>query len=217
MQRRTLEKGKLVLATHNAGKLVEIRGLIGPFGFEVVSAGELGLAEPEETGTTFEANAKTKAMAAMQATGLPALSDDSGLSVDALDGAPGVYTADWAERPDGSRDFAMAMRTVEEKLQAKGALTPQQRTAAFNATLCVAFPDGHCEFFVGKIDGHLVWPPRGDLGFGYDPVFVPEGHERTFGEMTAEEKHGWVPGQKTALSHRARAFKLLAEEGLAVD
>lgn len=217
MARRKLQKGKLVLATHNAGKLAEIRDLIGSFGFEIVSAGELGLAEPEETGTTFEANAKTKAMAAMEATGLPALSDDSGLSVDALDGAPGVYTADWAELPGGGRDFSMAMRTVEEKLQAAGATMPEQRTAAFNATLCVAFPDGHCEFYVGKAPGHLVWPPRGDLGFGYDPVFVPDGHTRTFGEMTADEKHGWKPGMETALSHRARAFKLFAEEGLALD
>lgn len=214
--RRRLSPGKLVLATHNDGKLREIRGLIAPFGFEVVSAGELGLPEPEETGTTFEANARTKAVAAMQATGLPALSDDSGLSVDALDGAPGVYTADWAEQPDGSRDFAMAMRLVEEKLQAAGATEPDQRRAAFNCMLCLAFPDGHCEYFHGQAPGHLVWPPRGDKGFGYDPVFVPQGHQRTFGEMTADEKHGWVPGQAEALSHRARAFKLLAEEGLEI-
>ena len=214
-QRRTLKPGRLVLATHNEGKLREIRGLFAPFGFDIVSAGELGLPEPEENGTTFRDNARTKAMAAMEATGLPALSDDSGLSVDALDGAPGVYTADWAELPDGSgRDFAMAMRTVEEKLQGIGATAPEQRRAAFNATLCLAFPDGHCEFFEGVAPGHLIWPPRGTLGFGYDPVFVPDGHARTFGEMTADEKHGWKPGDAQALSHRARAFKILAEEGL---
>ncbi|MEL6202866.1 MAG: RdgB/HAM1 family non-canonical purine NTP pyrophosphatase [Pseudomonadota bacterium] len=213
-ERRKLKPGRLVLATHNAGKLREMRGLFSSFGFDIVSAGELNLPEPEETGTTFRDNAKTKAMAAMEATGLPALSDDSGITVDALDGAPGVYTADWAEKPDGSgRDFYMAMEEVEKKLEALGASKPAQRGAAFNATLCLAYPDGHCEFFEGVAPGHMVWPPRGDLGFGYDPVFVPEGHDRTFGEMTADEKHGWKPGQQTALSHRARAFKLLAEEG----
>jgi len=217
MERRRLEPGKLVLATHNDGKLREIRQLFEPFGFDIVSAGELGLPEPEETGTTFEANARTKAIAAMEATGLPALSDDSGLSVDALGGAPGVYTADWAELPDGSgRDFMMAMRLVEEKLQTKGASTPEQRRGAFNAMLCLAYPDGHCEYFHGMAPGHLVWPPRGHKGFGYDPVFVPDGHERTFGEMSAEEKHSWKPGDAQALSHRARAFKLLVEEGLAL-
>lgn len=214
---RRLEKGKLVIATHNAGKLKEIRELIEPFGFEVTSAGELGLPEPEEDGTTFEHNARLKAIAAMEATGLPALSDDSGLCVDALDGEPGVYTADWAELPDGSRDFDMAMRNVEEKLQAKGADTREKRTGSFNATLCLAWPDGHCEFYKGVAQGHLVWPPRGDVGFGYDPVFVPDGHERTFGEMTSHEKHGWQPGQPDALSHRARAFQIFAREALGVE
>lgn len=214
---RRLEKGKLVLASHNAGKLEEIRGLIGTFGFDVVSAGELGLPEPVEDGTTFEDNAKTKAMAAMTATGLPALSDDSGLCVDALDGQPGVYTADWAELPDGTRDFAMAMRNVEEKLQSKGAISPDQRGASFNATLCLVWPDGHSEFYKGIAPGHLTWPPRGDSGFGYDPVFIPEGHDRTFGEMTSQEKHGWKPGEKNALSHRARAFQVFAQEALGVE
>lgn len=215
MARRKLKPGKLVLATHNEGKRNEIMELIGPFGFDVASAGQMGLDEPVEDGTTFRENARIKAISAMEATGFPALSDDSGLSVDALDGAPGVYTADWAELPDGrGRDFMMAMQAVEDKLQAAGATLPERRGAAFNATLCLAFPDGHCEFFEGVAPGHLVWPPRGDLGFGYDPVFIPDGHERTFGEMTAEEKHGWKPGQADALSHRARAFKLLAEEGL---
>ena len=214
---RRLEPGKLVIATHNAGKLAEIRDLIGPFGFDVVSAGELGLKEPVEDGVTFEHNARVKAIAAMEATGLPALSDDSGLCVDALDGDPGVFTADWAELPDGTRDFAMAMRNVEEKLQAAGATTPEQRTGSFNATLCLAWPDGHCEFYVAQSTGYLVWPPRGDDGFGYDPVFMPEGHTRTFGEMTATEKHGWKPGDKEALSHRARAFQLFAKKALGVE
>ena len=213
---RRLESGRLVLATHNAGKLREIRDLIGPFGFDVVSAGELGLPEPDETGATFEDNARTKAEAAMRATGLPALADDSGLCVDALDGAPGIHTADWADAGDGTRDFAMAMRAVEDKLQALGAVAADERRAAFVATLCVCWPDGDCAFFRGEAPGHLVWPPRGDLGFGYDPVFVPDGHARTFGEMTAEEKHGWTPGQPTALSHRARAFKLFAHDCLGV-
>lgn len=213
---RRLEPGRLVLATHNDGKLREMRGLISPFGFDVVSAGELGLTEPEETGTTFEDNARTKAISAMEATGLPALADDSGICVDALGGAPGVYTADWAETGNGDRDFMMAMRTVEEKLQERGATEPDQRRAAFVATLCLAFPDEHCDFYRGEAPGHLVWPPRGDLGFGYDPVFVPDGHSRTFGEMTAEEKHGWKPGNADALSHRARAFKLFAHDCLGV-
>lgn len=213
---RKLEKGRIVLATHNDGKLREIRELFAPFGFEIVSAGELGLPEPLEDGDTFEHNARVKAVAAMEATGLPALSDDSGLAVDALDGAPGVYTADWAETPDG-RDFAMAMRTVEEKLQAKGANTPEQRRASFNAMLCMAWPDGHIEYYHGVAPGTLVWPPRGELGFGYDPVFQPDGHERTFGEMSAEEKHGWKPGRAEALSHRARAFKLFAERALGIS
>lgn len=213
---RQLQPGKLVLATHNAGKLAEMRELIGPFGFEVTSAGELGLAEPPEHGTTFEENARTKAVAAMEATGLPALSDDSGICVDALDGQPGVYTADWAEAPDGTRDFAMAMRNVEEKLAEKGAATPEQRTARFVSVLCLAFPDGQVEYFRGEVEGTLVWPPRGKLGFGYDPVFKPEGYDITFGEMSAEQKHGWKPGDASALSHRARAFKAFAHDCLGV-
>lgn len=212
---RMLEKGRIVLATHNDGKLREMRDLFAPFGFEITSAGELGLAEPEETGMTFEENARTKAIAAMEATGLPSLSDDSGLCVDALDGAPGVYTADWAEKPDGTgRDFYMAMEKVEAELQKIGATDPAQRRAAFTATLCLAWPDGHIEYYRGEAPGTLVWPPRGNDGFGYDPVFLPDGHERTFGQMTADEKHGWKPGDKDALSHRARAFKLFAEKAL---
>lgn len=208
---RKFEGDKIVLATHNEGKLREFRDLIGPLGFDVISAGELGLPEPAENGTTFEENAATKADAASMATGLVALSDDSGLAVDALDGDPGVYTADWAETEDGTRDFYLAMQKVEDALQAKGVSEPKKRTARFVSVLCMRWPDGHREFFKGECDGHLIWPPKGTSGFGYDPVFVPDGFDITFGEMTAEEKHGWKPGDKTALSHRARAFKLFAE------
>jgi XTP/dITP diphosphohydrolase len=212
-----LDRGtKLVVATHNKGKLAEIRDLIGPFGLKAVSAGELGLPEPAETGTTFEDNAYTKAFAAAKASGLPALSDDSGLCVDALDGAPGVYTADWAEKPDGSgRDFLMAMEKVEAQLAEKGALVPAQRTGRFVAVLCLAQPDGRAEYFRGEVEGTLVWPPRGDKGFGYDPVFKPEGYTKTFGEMPASEKHGWEAGRgDLGLSHRARAFAEFAREKL---
>lgn len=207
---RKLETRDFILATHNDGKLREIRQLLEPFGFSITSAGERGLPEPVEDGTTFEENAYTKAWAAAQATGMVSLSDDSGLSVDALDGAPGVYTADWAEKEDGSgRDFLMAMEKVEAALNEKNAT---DRKGAFNAVLCLCWPDGHAEYFKGVAPGTLVWPPRGDDGFGYDPVFQPDGHERTFGEMTAEEKHSWTPGQEAEpLSHRARAFALLAK------
>jgi XTP/dITP diphosphohydrolase len=203
--------GKLVVATHNAGKLVEIRDLIAPFGLTAVSAGELGLPEPDETGTTFEANAELKALAAARATGLPALADDSGICVEALGGDPGIYSARWAG-PD--KDFARAMRNIEELLQAKGAVTPAQRRGYFVAVLCLAQPDGLTEVWRGEVHGTIVWPPRGSAGFGYDPMFLPDGHDRTFGEMTAEEKHGWKPGDAVALSHRARAFKLFAEAKL---
>ncbi|WP_162654385.1 RdgB/HAM1 family non-canonical purine NTP pyrophosphatase [Lentilitoribacter sp. Alg239-R112] len=213
---RKFEGKKIVLATHNEGKLREIRDLIGPLGIDVVSAGELGLPEPAENGTTFEENAATKADAASMATGLVALSDDSGLVVDALDGDPGVYTADWAETEDGTRDFDLAMKKVEDALQAKAVSDPKERTGRFVSVLCMRWPDGHREFFRGEAEGHLTWPPRGTSGFGYDPVFVPDGFDTTFGEMTAEEKHGWKPGDKTALSHRARAFKFFAETCLGV-
>ena len=201
-----LDGNKLLVASHNQGKVREIRELLQPFGFEVVSAAELDLPEPEETGTTFEANAKLKAVAATKASGLPALADDSGLVVDALDGAPGIHSARWAG-PD--RDFSMAMRNIEEKLQQNGAAAPEQRSARFVAVLCLAWPDGRTEFFRGEVEGELVWPPRGSKGFGYDPVFRPEGYDVTFGEMDAEEKHGWREGQ-TPLSHRARAFEKFA-------
>ncbi len=208
---RTLEKGRLVFASHNEGKVAEIRDLIGPFGFDIVSAKEMNLPEPAEEGVTFEANAFTKAHAAALATGFPALSDDSGLCVEALGGAPGVYTADWAQKPDGTRDFAMAMRNVEEKLFAAGATTPDRRKAHFVAVLCLCWPDGHAEYFRGEVDGTLVWPPRGTQGFGYDPVFKPNGYDMTFGEMPASEKHGWEAGRgDLGLSHRARAFAKFA-------
>jgi XTP/dITP diphosphohydrolase len=202
---------KLVLATHNQGKLKEFRQLMEPFGLDIVSAGELGLPEPEETGTTFNENAFTKAFASASASGLMALSDDSGLCVDALDGAPGVYTADWAIQADGSRDWQKAMRRVEDALQTCGAHTPDTRRARFVATLCLCNPHAEKVFYRGEAEGILVWPPRGTDGFGYDPTFQPKGHTRTFGEMSAEEKHGWRPGMAQALSHRARAFKLFAE------
>jgi XTP/dITP diphosphohydrolase len=205
---------RIVVASHNAGKLAEFADLLAPFGLEARSAKEYGLPEPEETGTTFEQNAYIKAYAAASATGLPAMSDDSGLVVDALDGAPGVYTADWATKPDGTRDFMMAMQKTEDALQKAGATVPDQRTGRFVAVICLCFPDGEAEYFRGEAEGTLVWPPRGTSGFGYDPVFLPDGHSRTFGEMTAEEKHGWKPGMETATSHRARAFKKFAEARL---
>ena len=213
---RRIEGGKLVVATHNAGKLREIAELVAPFGIELLSAAELGLAEPAETGTSFRENSLIKALAAATATGLPALADDSGLCVEALDGAPGVYTADWAERPDGSRDWDMAMARVEDALREAGATTPQARRASFQATLCIAWPDGHAEYFVGQAPGTLVWPPRGGKGFGYDPMFLPDGATRTFGEMDSSEKHG-VGGGKDGLglSHRTRAFALFARAMLA--
>ncbi len=208
---RKLETRTIVVASHNKGKIAEIADLIGPLGFSAKSAAELNFAEPDETGTTFEENAAIKALASAQASGLPALSDDSGLVIDALDGAPGVYTANWAETEDGTRDFAMAMQKVEDALRERGATDPSARSCRFVSVLCLAWPDGHKEFFRGEIEGTVAWPPRGLSGFGYDPIFQPEGHETTFGEMSAEQKHGWKPGDEQALSHRARAFKTFVE------
>ncbi len=208
---RRLAGGKLVVATHNPGKLREIVELLEPYGVQVIPISGYGLPEPEETGGSFRDNARIKAEAAARATGLPALADDSGLCVEALDGAPGVHTADWAEGPDGRRDWMRAMQRVEQELQARGATRPEQRRARFVATLCLAWPDGHAEFFAGEVPGTLVWPPRGDRGFGYDPMFLPDGGDRTFGEMTSEEKHGRGGGPDgLGLSHRTRAFALLA-------
>jgi len=199
--------GRLVIATHNPGKLREMRELLAPYGIDAVSAGELGLAEPEETGTSFAENARLKAVAAAQAAALPAFADDSGLAVDALGGAPGVHSARWA---GAEKDFARAMQKVEEELRARGAAAPSQRRAHFVSALCLAWPDGHLEEFEARVDGMLTWPPRGTAGFGYDPMFLPDGHTRTFGEMSAEEKHG-LPPRGLGLSHRARAFLLLAQ------
>lgn len=208
---RKLASRQLVVATHNKGKVAEINELLAPFGLKTRSAAELGLPEPVESGTSFEENARTKAFAAASATGLPALSDDSGLCVDVLDGAPGVYTADWAQLPDGTRDFAFAMEKLEAALKSKGALAAPQRKGRFVAVLCLAWPDGHAEYFRGEVEGTLVWPPRGERGFGYDPVFLPHGHDQTFGEMEASQKHRWEAGRgDLGLSHRARAFAKFA-------
>ncbi|MGX7745443.1 RdgB/HAM1 family non-canonical purine NTP pyrophosphatase [Rhodopseudomonas parapalustris] len=203
--------GKLVIATHNPGKLAEMRELLAPYGIEAISAGELGLAEPDETGDSFQANARIKAEAAAKAAQLPAFADDSGLAVDALDGAPGIYSARWA---GDAKDFAGAMARIERLLQERGATAPERRTAHFVSALCVAWPDGHVEEVEARADGTLVWPPRGTAGFGYDPVFLPDGHSRTFGEMTSVEKHG-LPPLGLGLSHRAKAFVKLAEICLA--
>lgn len=191
---------KLVIASHNKGKVREIGALLAPFGIEVISAGDLGFEEPEETENTFAGNARIKAHFAARASGFPALSDDSGIMVDALDGAPGVYTADWAETPDG-RDYPMAMTKVWQLLEEKDA--PSPRKARFNATLCLAWPDGHDEVFEGQVFGQIVWPMRGENGFGFDPVFLPDGKSQTFGEMDPAEKH--------AMSHRAIAFAKMVE------
>jgi XTP/dITP diphosphohydrolase len=203
--------GKLVIATHNPGKLAEMRELLAPHGVVAVSAGELGLSEPEETGDSFRANARIKAVAAAKAARLPAFADDSGIVVDALDGAPGIFSARWA---GPTKDFAVAMTRIERLLQERRATTPEQRKAHFVSALCVAWPDGHLEEVEARADGTLVWPPRGTAGFGYDPMFMPDGFQRTFGEMTSIEKHG-LPPLGLGLSHRARAFVKLAEICLA--
>ena len=199
--------GKLVIATHNPGKLAEMRELLAPYGVEAVSAGDLSLDEPDETGDSFRANAQIKAAAAAKASQLPAFADDSGLAVEALDGAPGIFSARWA---GPNKDFAAAMAQIERLLQERGATTPAQRRAYFVSALCVAWPDGHLEEVEARVEGTLVWPPRGTAGFGYDPAFLPDGHTRTFGEMTSIEKHG-LPPLGLGLSHRARAFVKLAE------
>jgi len=195
--RRRLEAGRLVLASHNAGKLVEVAALVAPYGMQVASAKELGLPEPAETENTCLGNAAIKALAAARATGLPALSDDSGFSVAALGGDPGVRTADWAETPDGTRDYAMAMAKV-----AALAVPHADRAAWFTCALVLAWPDGHTEGFEGTVHGEWVYPPRGTRGFGFDPMFLPAGGIETFGKMAPAEKH--------RISHRARAFALLA-------
>ena len=192
---RKLEGGKLLVATHNKGKLNEISEILAPFGVQAVGAGEMNLPEPEETEDSFVGNARIKAHAAAKATGLPALSDDSGITIDALSGAPGVYTADWAETPNG-RDFMMAMTRANDELTAAGAESP--RTAQFRCTLVIAWPDGHDEVFEGVMPGQLVWPIRGEHGFGYDPMFQPDGYEITCAQMD--------PVEKNKISHRGRAL-----------
>jgi len=194
----------VVVATHNPGKLGEIGALLAPHGIHVRSAAEMGLPSPDETGSTFQDNARLKAVAAAIASGRPAVADDSGLAVDALDGEPGVHSARWAG-PD--RDFTHAMREVEEQLAARGATTPDRRRARFVAVVCFATPDGKSDVYRGEVAGTLVWPPRGEGGFGYDPIFLPDGCDRTFGEMAASEKQ--------ALSHRARAIAAFAAARLA--
>ena len=203
--------GKIVIATHNPGKLREMSELLSIYGIEAVSAGELGLAEPDEPGASFAENARIKSDAAAKASGLAAFADDSGLVVDALGGAPGIHSARWAG-PD--KNFKRAMETIDSMLTDHGATRPALRSAHFISALCVSWPDGHVEEFEGRVDGTLVWPPRGDKGFGYDPMFLPDGHERTFGEMSSDEKHG-LPPRGQGLSHRARAFLKLAEACLA--
>ena len=199
MTRKFVEK-ELIVATHNAGKLAEMVDLLGPFGITVRGAAELNLDEPEETETTFIGNARIKAKAAVEATGLPALSDDSGIQVDALGGAPGVYTADWAETGNG-RDFVMALERVNRELEAKN--EPHPRTARFCCTLVLAWPDGHEEIFEGVMPGQVVWPMRGNNGHGYDPIFVPDGHDVTFAEMPTDLKN--------SISHRADAVSKLVK------
>jgi XTP/dITP diphosphohydrolase len=195
---RRFSGDRLLVATHNKGKLEEIADLLQPFRVAVVGAAEMNLPEPEETETTFVGNARIKAHAAAKATGLPALADDSGICIDALDGAPGVYTADWAETPHG-RDFILAMTRAQEALEA--AKAPYPRRAQFRCTLVLAWPDGHDEVFEGIMPGQIVWPMRGDQGHGYDPIFQPDGYHMTFGEMDRWEKN--------RISHRADAFRKL--------
>jgi len=195
---RKLAPGKLVIASHNEGKVREIEALLGPYGIRPVSAKSLDLPEPEETGTTFVANAELKALQAADLSGLPALADDSGLCVEALNGDPGIFSARWA---GSGKDFGVAMKLVEDRLAAAG--PDAVRDAHFVCALALAWPDGHVEWFEGRVDGLLVWPPRGEHGFGYDPMFVPNGHDRTFGEMTHDEK--------TPLTHRAAAFRQLVD------
>lgn len=197
---RRFTEDRLLIATHNHGKLEEMAHLLNPFGVSVIGAAELGLGEPEETETTCAGNARIKAKSAVEATGLPAMSDDSGIEIDALGGAPGVYTADWAETPNG-RDFVMAMTRAWNELETAKAQEP--RTACFCCTLALIWPDGHEELFEGRVPGRIVWPMRGNNGHGYDPIFVPDGYDITFGEMDRWEKN--------KISHRAKAVQAFVE------
>jgi XTP/dITP diphosphohydrolase len=204
MSRKLVRGSRLVVASHNPGKLREIADLIRPFGLEAVSAGSLGVSEPEETETTFAGNARLKALHSARTTGLPALSDDSGLEVEALGGDPGVYSARWA---GPGKDFGVAMKRVADLLDEKGAWAGAGPRANFTAALCLAWPDGETEVFEGRVFGRLVWPARGPRGFGYDPMFLADGETESFGELEPEKKH--------AISHRARAFKLFVSACLA--
>jgi len=207
MTRRLARDTRLVVASHNPGKVREIVELVAPHGLDVVSAAELGLPEPEETGSTFSDNARLKAVAAAQGSGLPALADDSGLEIEALQGAPGIRSARWA---GPTKDFSIAMQRVADEIRGRGGWTPAEPPRAnFTAALCLAWPDGATAVFEGKVYGHLVWPPRGSGGFGYDPMFVADGESLTFGEMEPDAKH--------AISHRARAFTLFARACLGPD
>ena len=199
--------GKVVIATHNAGKLVEMRELLEPYGIDLVSAGALGLPEPDETGHMFAENAAIKAHAAAKASGLPALADDSGICIDALDGAPGLFSANWA---GPGKDFAPARARVQRELADRGVTASQDRRAHFVSALVIAWPDGHQELFEGRVFGQIVDADRGSQGFGYDAIFMPDGETRTFGEMSSTDKHGIPADGSQALSHRARAFQLLA-------
>ena len=207
MSSHRLLSGKVVIATHNAGKLREMRELLAPYGVALVSAGELGLPEPDETGHMFAENAGIKAHAAAKASGLPALADDSGICIAALDGAPGLFSANWA---GPGKDFAPALSRVQRELAKRGATSPEKRRAHFVSALVIAWPDGHEELFEGRVFGTVTEAPRGAGGFGYDPIFLPDGHAKTFGEMTSQEKHGIPADGSPGLSHRARAFHDLA-------
>lgn len=207
MSAHRLLSGKVVIATHNQGKLREMRELMAPYGVELVSAGELGLPEPEENGQMFAENAAIKAVASAKASGLPALADDSGVCIDALDGAPGLFSANWA---GPGKNFAPALARVQAELAKRGATTSEKRRAHFVSALVIAWPDGHQELFEGRVFGEIVHEPRGSSGFGYDPIFKPDGHAKTFGEMSSHEKHGLPDDGSEALSHRARAFQALA-------
>lgn len=217
---RKLDVEEIVLATHNAGKVAEFAQLFKAFGVNIRSAADFGLQEPVEDGKSFEDNALIKARAACEATGRVSLSDDSGLCVDALGGQPGIHTADWAEKSDGSgRDFGLAMQRVEDALRAQNASDEEDRTARFVAVLCLYWPDGHYQFFRGEVDGHLVWPPVGTMGFGYDPMFKPVGFSQTFGQMPSEQKHFVRPNAEAGrtdlgLSHRSCAFGALIDQCL---
>ncbi len=221
---RKLIENNIVIASHNVDKIHEMDSLIMPLGIMTTSALELNLIIPEETGNSFEENAMIKSLTAAKNAGMPALSDDSGLVIDVLDGKPGIHSARWAESNTGERDFDMAMQKIENALRSKFAHDPAFRSAHFISVLSLAWPDGHVENFSGKVSGIIVWPPRGQLGFGYDPIFQPNGYDRTFGEMTEEEKNGGIDSatlfsilSTDLLSHRARAFKCFVDNCLRID